>query len=51
MISHQVSPVVITGVGVVSPIGIGKQAFWKSLVEARSGVGPLKSVPSSRLPS
>ncbi|HBN75870.1 MAG TPA: beta-ketoacyl-[acyl-carrier-protein] synthase family protein, partial [Planctomycetaceae bacterium] len=51
MISHQVSPVVITGVGVVSPIGIGKQAFWNSLIEARSGVGPLKSVPSSRLPS
>lgn len=41
---------VITGVGVVSPIGIGKDAFWDSLLAGRSGVrqldGPLGSVPS-----
>jgi len=30
--------VVITGVGVVSPIGIGNEAFWNSLSEGRSGV-------------
>ena len=30
--------VVITGVGVVSPIGIGKDAFWSSLAQRRSGV-------------
>lgn len=30
--------VVITGVGVVSPIGIGKDRFWNSLMEGRSGV-------------
>ncbi len=30
--------IVITGVGVVSPIGIGQEAFWASLCEARSGV-------------
>lgn len=29
--------VVITGIGVVSPIGIGKEAFWNSLVVGRSG--------------
>ncbi len=33
--------VVITGVGVVTPIGIGKEAFWDSLKNGRSGVGPL----------
>jgi len=33
--------VVITGVGVVSPIGIGKEAFWNSLRTGQSGVGPL----------
>lgn len=33
--------VVITGLGVVSPIGIGAEAFWKSLLEGKSGVGPL----------
>ena len=32
---------VITGVGVVSPIGIGNDAFWKSLIEGRSGIGYL----------
>lgn len=30
--------VVITGVGVVSPIGIGKEPFWDSLAHQRSGV-------------
>ncbi len=33
--------VVITGIGVVSPIGIGLEAFWKSLTEGRSGVKAL----------
>ncbi len=30
--------VAITGLGVVSPIGTGKDAFWNSLMEGRSGV-------------
>lgn len=30
--------VVITGCGVVSPVGIGKDSFWESLVHGRSGV-------------
>lgn len=30
--------VVITGVGVVAPNGIGRDAFWASLLEQRSGV-------------
>jgi 3-oxoacyl-[acyl-carrier-protein] synthase II len=30
--------VVITGVGVVSPIGIGKDPFWSSLAQQQSGV-------------
>src|SRR3990170_1814012 len=30
--------VVITGVGVVSPIGIGNEPFWTSLCKGRSGV-------------
>ncbi|WP_166829581.1 beta-ketoacyl-[acyl-carrier-protein] synthase family protein [Thalassoroseus pseudoceratinae] len=30
--------VVITGVGVVSPIGIGNDPFWQSLVAGKSGV-------------
>jgi 3-oxoacyl-[acyl-carrier-protein] synthase II len=29
---------VITGVGVISPVGIGKEAFWNALLEGRSGI-------------
>ena len=30
--------IVITGLGVVAPNGIGKQAFWNAVIEGRSGV-------------
>ena len=30
--------IVITGVGIVSPIGIGVDAFWESLSSGRSGI-------------
>ena len=30
--------IVVTGVGVVSPLGIGKEAFWTALGEGRSGI-------------
>lgn len=30
--------VVITGLGVVSPVGTGVEKFWKSLIEGKSGV-------------
>ncbi len=33
--------VVVTGLGVVSPVGIGKESFWSSLVQGRSGVGTI----------
>ncbi|MBI3463128.1 MAG: beta-ketoacyl-[acyl-carrier-protein] synthase family protein, partial [Planctomycetes bacterium] len=42
--------VAITGIGVVSPIGIGKEAFWRSLLERRSGIGPFQQFSSERLP-
>ena len=43
--------VVVTGVGVVSPIGIGNENFWDSLVHNRSGIDFLQSLPSGGLPS
>ena len=43
--------VVITGLGVVSPIGIGREAFWASLVEGRSGVRSLGWFSASEQPS
>lgn len=33
--------IVITGVGVLAPNGIGKEQFWNSLREGRSGVKPI----------
>jgi 3-oxoacyl-[acyl-carrier-protein] synthase II len=33
--------VVITGIGVIAPNGIGKQAFWDALADGRSGIKPI----------
>jgi len=43
--------VVVTGVGVVSPIGIGNDNFWDSLVQNRTGIDFLQSIPAGGLPS
>ncbi|HVV98843.1 MAG TPA: beta-ketoacyl-[acyl-carrier-protein] synthase family protein [Planctomycetaceae bacterium] len=43
--------VVITGVGVVSPIGISRDSFWNNLVAGRSGVDFLSAFPNMDLPS
>jgi 3-oxoacyl-[acyl-carrier-protein] synthase II len=42
--------VVVTGVGIVSPLGIGREAFWSNLVAGRSGVGPITLFDASALP-
>jgi 3-oxoacyl-[acyl-carrier-protein] synthase II len=41
--------IVITGVGVVSPIGIGCDAFWKSLAAGESGIRPVDLFDASSL--
>ncbi len=38
--------VVVTGLGVVSDVGTSVSAFWKSLTEGRSGIGPITSFPT-----
>ncbi|HEY7424915.1 MAG TPA: beta-ketoacyl-[acyl-carrier-protein] synthase family protein, partial [Gemmataceae bacterium] len=42
--------VVITGIGVVAPNGVGKEAFWSACVNGKSGVGPIRSLDTSSLP-
>ncbi len=42
--------VVITGTGVVSPVGIGKQSFWQALLAGQSGVERLRMCDPSELP-
>ncbi len=43
--------VVVTGMGVLAPNGIGLKAFWKSLVAGESGIGPITLFDASRHPS
>jgi 3-oxoacyl-[acyl-carrier-protein] synthase II len=39
--------VVITGLGVVSPIGIGIDAFWNACVNATNGIAPITAFDTS----
>lgn len=34
--------VVVTGLGLISPVGIGTEASWKALLEGKSGAGPIR---------
>jgi 3-oxoacyl-[acyl-carrier-protein] synthase II len=43
--------VVITGMGVVSPVGNDVETFWKSLVAGRSGVSFITEFPTDKLRS
>ena len=41
--------VVITGLGIVSALGLNVEDNWKALCEGRSGIGPLEGVDGSRV--
>jgi len=47
---HANIDVVITGIGVVSPIGIGSDRFWNSMQEGRSGIAPIESFDTGDAP-
>ena len=42
--------VVVTGVGLVSPLGIGTEETWQGLVEGRSGAGPITRFDTTDFP-
>ncbi len=43
--------VVITGLGVVAPNGIGKEDFWRACISGRSGIRPVTHFDASPLPT
>ena len=42
--------VVITGMGVVSPNGVGRDAFCRAILDGKSGVKPITRFDASSLP-
>ena len=43
--------VVVTGIGMVTPVGIGVEESWKAVCAGRSGVGPVTKFDASSFPS
>ena len=43
--------VVVTGIGLISPVGNTKKDFWNSLLEGKSGVGKITAFDASRFTS
>jgi 3-oxoacyl-[acyl-carrier-protein] synthase II len=43
--------VVVTGLGMVTPLGIGAETVWKRLIEARSGIRAIQGFDVSDLPA
>ena len=40
--------VVVTGMGAVTPIGIGITEYWKGLIEGKNGVGPITKFDATK---
>ena len=57
--THHPTPVAVTGIGVVSAIGIGRATFWRRLIAGESGIGAVSpatvmldsEAPGVRLPT
>lgn len=41
--------VYVTGMGVVSSLGLGRKAYWNALIEGRSGLGEVSLFDTSKL--
>jgi 3-oxoacyl-[acyl-carrier-protein] synthase II len=42
--------IVITGIGVITPVGTGKEAFWEGLTSGKSGIKPVTLFDVSNYP-
>ncbi|HTK10021.1 MAG TPA: beta-ketoacyl-[acyl-carrier-protein] synthase family protein [Ktedonobacteraceae bacterium] len=49
--THSLRRVVISGLGVVAPNGIGKEAFWQAIINGTSGISKITRFDASLLPS
>jgi 3-oxoacyl-[acyl-carrier-protein] synthase II len=43
--------VVVTGIGLVTPLGVGAETVWKRLIGGQSGIGAIQSFDVSDLPA
>src|SRR3954465_7452187 len=43
--------VVVTGLGLVTPLGIGTQQTWEAAIAGKSGIGPITRFDAKELPS
>jgi len=41
---------VVTGIGVVAPVGLGVEAYWSAILAGRSGIGPITRFDPSGYP-
>jgi 3-oxoacyl-[acyl-carrier-protein] synthase II len=43
--------VVVTGIGLVTPLGVGTEASWKAALAGKSGIGPITRFDAKELPT
>jgi 3-oxoacyl-[acyl-carrier-protein] synthase II len=43
--------VVVTGIGMISPLGIGNEPNWQALLEGRSGIGRITKFDAAQFPA
>src|SRR6266478_1604284 len=39
--------IVVTGLGMITPIGVGKEEFWRNAVAGKSGIRPVRAFDTS----
>jgi 3-oxoacyl-[acyl-carrier-protein] synthase II len=42
--------VVITGLGLIAPVGVGRKSVWEALLQGRSGIAPVTSFDTTEYP-